>query len=139
MLSSTPARSRFSRHSTSHYPGSVITIVPSLKLTSQARGSSASEEQVHLKPHQSRKSTESNLPDGRVMHPKPSIEEDIVEEHGATGESSSHWWAPPSPATTQGGEGETMRTPSIKVGVSAPSQWRIRDSRVGPKRWGLPH
>ena len=139
VLSSTPPRRRFSRHSTSHYRGSVITIVPSLKLTSQARGSSASEEQEDLKPHQSHKSTESNSPEGRVIHPKPNVEEDIIEEHSATGELSSHWWTPPSPATTQEGEGETMRTPSIKVGVSAPSQWRIRDSRVGSKRWSLPH
>ena len=132
-------RSRFSWQSTSHYRGSVITMFPSPKRTSQARGSSASEEQVHLKPHQSRKSAESNSPQGKVMHAEPNIEEDVVEEHGAMGDLSSHWWAPSPPAVIPEGEVEKMRIPDSKVGASVSSQWRIRDSRMGPKRWSLPH
>ncbi len=129
-------RSRFSWQSTNHYRGSVITMFPSPKRTPQARGSSVSEEQVHLKPHQSRESAESNSPQGRVMHAKLNIEGDIVEEHGAMGDLSSHWWAPSPPAVIPEGEVEKLRIPDSKVGASSSSQWRIRE---GPKRWSLPH
>ena len=132
-------RSRFSWQSTSHYRGSVITMCPSPKRTPQARESFASEEQVHLKPHQSRKSAELNSPQGKVMHVKPNIEEGVVEEHGAMGDLSSHWWAPPPPAVIPEGEVEKMRMPDSKVSPSSSSPWRIRDSRTGPKRWSLPH
>lgn len=125
-------RSRFSRQSTSQYRASVITMVASPKRTPQARGSSASEEQVHLKP-------ESNSPQGWVIHAKLNIEEDIAEEHGAMGDLSSHWWAPSPSAMILEGEVETMRIPDSKVGVGSPSQWRIRDSGMGSKRWSLPH
>lgn len=139
VLPSTSPRGRFSRQCMSHYRGSVITVVPSPKRTPRARGSPASEEQVHLKSHQSRKSAESNSPERRVIHAKFNIGEDIVEEHSATGDLSSHWWAPSPPAMTPEGEAKNMRIPDIKAGASSSSQWRIRDSRVGPKRWSLPH
>ena len=130
-------RSRFSRQSTSHSRASVVTMVPSPKRTPQAWGSSASEEQVHLKPHQSRKSAESNSPQGWVTHARLNIEEDIVEEHGSMGDLSSHWWAPSPPAVILEGEVEKMRILDSKAG--SPSQWRIKDSRMGSKRWSLPH
>ena len=132
-------RSRFSRQPTSHYRASVSTMVPSPKRTPQARGSSASDEQVHLKSHQSRKSAESDLPQGWVMHAKLNIEEDIVEEHGAMGDLSSHWWAPSPHAVIPEGEVEEMRISDSMVGAASSSQWRIRDSRMGSKRWSLPH
>jgi len=133
VLPSTLPRGRHSQQLTSHYRGSVITVVPSPKLTPRAQRSPVSGEQVDLKPQQSRKSAESNSPEGRVIYAKLITEEDIVEENSATGDLSSHWWAPSE------GEGKRVIIPDLKAGASSSSQWRIQDSRTGSKRWSLPH
>jgi hypothetical protein len=135
VLPSTSPRSRFLQQPTSQYRESVIAMVPSLKPTAQARGSSVSEEQVHLKPYQSRKNTKSNSTEGSMIHAKLNTEEGIVEEHGATGDLSSRWWAPSPPGMIQ----EKMRIPDLKADASSSSNWRIQDSRVGSKRWSLPY
>ena len=76
-----------------------------------------------------------------MIRTKINTREDVVEEHSAMGDLSSHWWAPSSPAMVSEGEGGNNSRVRISDASSGPafSQWWIRDSRAVSKRWSLPH
>lgn len=131
-------KSRLSRQPIkSHNRGPVATMVPNPKATLQARGTFASEEQIHLKVHQSRRSAESSSSEGGVIHTMANTEEDVVEDHSGAGDL---WWAPSRP-TNSGRRGEKNSRLNLKVDTrSGPafSHWQMRESQDRSKRWSLP-
>lgn len=119
----------------SHPRGPVTTIVPSPKITLQARGISASEERIHLKVYQSHKSAESSSSEGGVIHTKVNIQECVAEEHSGAGDLQR----PPSRPPNAGKRGE--KDSRIRLSVDASSgpafpQWWIREPQEGSS---LPH